>query len=60
MLSPNQKAEDKQDSKIDSLNESSYFNKAYVDGKWYIARNICYVIFSWLSVVCSIDDCPFI
>ena len=28
------KLQDKQDSKIDSLNESWYFNKTYVDGKW--------------------------
>ena len=52
------KLQDKQDSKIDSINGSWYFNKTNVDGKWYVFRNICFVIFSWLSVVCCIIDCP--
>ena len=54
------KVQDKQDSKIDSPNASWYFNKTYVDGKWYTFRNIYFVIFSWLSVVCCIDDCPIV
>ena len=52
------KLQDKQDSKIDSINGPWYFNKTNVDGKWYVFRNICFVIFSWLSVVCCIIDCP--
>ena len=54
------KQQDKQDSKVDSLNGSWYFNKTYVEVKLYIIRNICFVIFSWLSVVCCIDDCHII
>ena len=50
------KLEDKQDSKIDSLNASLYFNKTYADGRWYTFRNICFVIFSGLSVECCTDD----
>ena len=58
------KPQDKQDSKINSLNGSWYFSKTYVDGKWYIVRNIYFVIFSWLSYSitvdgCLIDGCPF-
>ena len=40
-----------------TMNGSWYFNKT-VEGKWYIFRNICFVRFSWLSVVYCIDDCP--
>ena len=32
------------------------FNKTNHDGKLYIFRNIFFVIFSWLSVKCCIDD----
>ena len=32
------------------------FSKTNVDGKLYIFRNIFFVIFSWLSVNCCIDD----
>ena len=36
-------------------------HKTYVDGRLYIFRNICFVIFNGLSVVvCCIDDCPLI
>ena len=45
---------DKQDSKIDSPNASLYFNKTYLDGRWYIFRNICFVIFSLLSLLCVV------
>ena len=60
ILSPNKKAARfKQDSKIAySINGSWYFKNTNVGGKWYIFRNICFVMFKWLSVVCCIDDCP--
>ena len=54
------KLKDKQNSKIDSPNGSWYFNKAYVDGRWFIFRHVCFVIFSWLSMVCYINDCPIV
>ena len=51
--------QDKQDSKVAySINVFWYLNKTNVDGKWYICRNICFVMFSWLCVVCYIYDCP--
>ena len=43
-----------------SINGSWYFNKTNVDGKWYIFRNICCVIFGWSSVVCGIDNCAIV
>ena len=52
--------QDKQDSKIDSANASLYFNKTYADWRWYMFRNIRLVIFSWLSVLCVLDDCPIV
>ena len=54
------KLQDQQNSQIDSPNGSWYLNKTYVDGKWHIFRNICFVIFSWLSVVCRFDECPIV
>ena len=55
------KLKNNQDSEITySIKGSWYLNKTNVDGKWYIFKyfNICFVIFSSLSVVCCIDDCP--
>ena len=34
--------------------------KNTVDGKWYVSRTICFVIFNWLSVKCFIDDCTIV
>ena len=35
-------------------------HKTYVDERLYMFRNICFVIFSQLSVVCYIDDYPIV
>ena len=52
------KLRDNQDSKIAySINGSWYFKKTNVDGKWYIFRNIYFVIFIWFGVKCCIDEC---
>ena len=59
ILSSNKKAGREQDSKIDSINGSGYFNKtSNVDGKWYIFKNICFEYWlDWVLYVC-IDACP--
>ena len=60
-LAQTRKLQHEQDSKIAySINGSWYFNKANVGGKWYIFRNACFVIFSWLSAARCIDDCPIV
>ena len=53
-------------SKIDSLNGSLYFNKTYIDGKWYVFRTVylfcniqlieCYMLYWWLSYSITVSN----